>query len=106
MRITRSQLRGVVLSVDFSILDTVDALRYACGKHIAFGMRQGSVTKGSSLSSTSDQPHTISADSNVISVASVLNDGFDQGSADELTFMQQVVADRDAASMFPAINFT
>ena len=36
MRVTRNQFRANLVSADFSILDTIDALRYAYGQHIAF----------------------------------------------------------------------
>jgi hypothetical protein len=100
MPVTRSKLQGVLLSVDYSILDAIDSLRYACGKLMAFGACERSTTDDSSTA-----PPLPDA-SSVLDVSSVIDDRLDQGSAEELTFMQQVAADDSGALMFPSIDFS
>lgn len=90
-----------MLSVDYSILDAVDTLRYACGRQMTFGAHE----RSSMIVSTMDHSPPTPDVSSVLEAASVVEDRLDHGSTDELAFMQQAVADGSATSMFPSVEF-
>ncbi|KAF9508757.1 hypothetical protein BS47DRAFT_1365748 [Hydnum rufescens UP504] len=107
MPVTRSQSRAAAISADFSILDTIDSLRYAYGKHLVFcptGI-PSFLQSLADLPSQTHKPLALPPGSNLLDPSTVLNDCFKWGSPNELGFMKHVIADQGATSMFPPIHF-
>ncbi|KAF9508035.1 hypothetical protein BS47DRAFT_1366264 [Hydnum rufescens UP504] len=105
--VTRSQYRAAAVSADFSLLDTIDSLPYAYGKHLVFSPTgiPSFLQSPADLPSQTRELSALASGSNVLDPSTILDGCFKRGAPDELGFMRRVVADQGAASMFPPVHF-
>jgi hypothetical protein len=102
---TRKQFQTAVVTVDYGVLDTIDALRYAFGEQLTFHAHaQSNNDPGPthSLTSSSDEGQEASAFSSAVKPSG--SSEIDQASDDEEGNMLQLSHDDSASSAFPVFT--
>lgn len=103
MPITRSRLQNAIVSVDYGVLDTIDALRYAFGERLTFRTR-------TTMDAVANRTHSSSSTKNPdISPPYLATEPDSQSEVDDASDKEednllQLSTDDSATSAFPVLN--
>ena len=103
MPITRSRLQNAIVSVDYGVLDTIDALRYAFGERLTFRTRN---TTDTATDRTRSGSSTKDPDVSILYSATEPNNQseVDDASDNEEDNLLQLSTDDSVTSAFPVFK--